>query len=281
MNKRNLQDLNIDNYVNWYKGLTTNIFVLDLKKNRRKRYYVASYYLFSRSLFNTQNKRSKEIELLFTEIANNLDNEIYKLEKCVIKVKDEPFYYIPTFEDWQTFDLLNRFDVLIENLNEKIKQSALPEIEVLKSELERKNSEDLELINYYENGTPFLNTLKENVFYIFSNEVSNINYCKYLVKRIDEIETKNTPESVIKFGLNWELEIWQLSELIKALCLKKAFGNVADTKVINEFEKFFNIALKSHYPNIDRLQDKKQTEYFTHELKTEIYNYLLTKKPTK
>lgn len=275
-----LQDYNIDNYVNWYRKLTVDIFTLDLKKERYKRLMLVSFSLNSRHIINQQNLRSKELEPVFKNAANKLDKEIKELDRWLLKINDLPFYYILTLDNWQIFDLLNNYEPLLEFINEKIKHSALPEIEVLKNELNKKNEEGLKLISYYKSGTPFIQK-DANVFdFEFSNEVSNINYCKYLDKRIKEIEFESVEGTKFNTGLKWCKEQWQLSELVKALHTVKAFGDVTENEVKKAFEKMLNVDLKRHYTNINDLQDKRPKVLFTSNLQDAINNYLKDKKAT-
>lgn len=267
--KRKLQDLDIDKYVSWYKDLSKKAHALEVWKDKRNRYILASFSLNIRNINDKKNEISIKVAAAFDEKAKRLQVQINEVNKYLGEIEGNKIYFIPSFNDWQAFDFLNNYSPLVDFINQKIENSALPEIEILKDELERKNNEDFKLLGYFESGTPFLYQNADAFKFIFANEVSNINYCRYLAKRIKELEHENSETIPV---LKWDLNKKKLSELIKALHCTKAFGDVTETKIKDAFEKMFTIDLQRHFTNVNELQDKKVTGLYTTELKEAIKN---------
>lgn len=261
MEKLNLQDFRINNYINWYKKLSTDVFLLDLKKERHKRYSTISFILKIHNLKYPNPRNEKNSNECF-ERAKKLETEIEEIEQYTTNAGKD-LYFIPEISEWVEFDSYRNtgLETLISFVTEKIERSAAPEIEIYKDELARKNAETLEYYTYLINGIPILKKAVENSkFWVFdfANEVSNIDYCIWL-------QSKTTPNNALSTKpeknkkLEWNGTQKEFSELVKALAIT-VFSGIPETEIISKFAPLISINDKPfntnrHTSNVNDLQD--------------------------
>lgn len=209
MSKIRLQDLNIDNYVTWYKGLTS----FYTKNKEIERFGAAMKYLIKRQeIYPDSCELSKRIYLSFGVAVVNLAKEtedVVERDKWFLKIDHKLLYFIPSVKDWQDFNFASQFayNQLLDRLKEKMAISVMPEVEILKGELDRMNGENLKLVDCFATATPLLFTNATAFEYDFANEVASINYCRYLSQRVSELEAENLPALKAAPQLKWNVPV--------------------------------------------------------------------------
>lgn len=197
MISENIIGLDIDKYVLRYKELCRE-FYAPVKKCDR--YYVASWYLFKRSVENSNNIFSSQLSELFKQKGDEIKAEyeiVYSQIGCKQKAELSekgklPFLFFPNEVEWLHFEEM-RYSYLKqdkENLAIKYKGSALPLIEFYKLQLANLlQVREIRFLDFYLNGQIFVES--ERVLLWFAFDVSLIDFAKHIQ---DEIR-KNVFES--------------------------------------------------------------------------------------
>lgn len=277
-----LQTLNIDNYVNWYKELSRKVEFATDNEWRINRYALTGWGLFMRSIHNEANVKSKELSERLMDESKQLSLKVEAVKKYMPDKEFSEIWFVPPVREWIHFDrVIDDFaNTPIEFITDKLKSAALPPIKILTEELERINQTEWNGAESVLNGHPFLKSAVEKEgegwgikFALF---VSDCYFAKWLASRIKELENP-APENAIR--LPWKGTAKDLSELIKALSLT-ALKGVQETEIIRLLGSVFDINGKPfngerHRININELQDKKPKDMFTAQLHKAINNFLM------
>lgn len=276
-----LQHLNIDNYINWYKELSRKVdFAID-NEWKIKRYLLTGWDLQARYIRNKANIKSKELSEKIMAESKILSERVKEVKEYMQGGIVYDLWFVPPFAEWIYYDqVINDFtNAPIEFITEKLKSAALPPIKILIEELERINQKEWDFSNNVMNGNPMVKAKvkdMEGSWGIgFAQFTSDCYYAKWLHNRIKELENQPT-ESVTR--LQWNGTGKDFSELIKALSLT-ALKGVQETEIIKILGSVFELKGKPfkadrHRININDLQDTKPSDLFTAKMNKEINNYL-------
>lgn len=266
-----LQNLDIDKYINWYKGLTA---IPELQK-KYERLCLISFRLHTRYAINTNNTLSLSTsERLLSDakaLGKQIDKYVQLTPEWYKKKGIKPVFFIPSNTDWFYFQTTREsfFNTSKEQFEDLKERSSLPENQLLKNEMGKVNSEDFKFIDYFTMANPLiLQGSKNSIIFDFANEVSIIDYCKWLDNRIKDIEAPNN--TALPF-LKWNLTGKDLSELIKALYLINAFDVRSENQITRAFATMTGEDLQRHSANISELSfSNDSTPLFTERLSKEI-----------
>lgn len=285
-----LQFLDIDKYISWYKEISKEVEYAKNNEWKVKHYAALSYDLHKRYWNNNKNLKSKELSEKALSIAKETEQRIKPVKEYMLQVPpdNKEVFYIPTLVEWAQFDgVINSFtDAPKQYTESKNKGAALPEIDRLKDELKRVNEDTKP--PYLENisqGIAIINGQKNGIFknwaFDFADFVSNVYYAKWLHEKIQELTPPDVSGSPV---LYWNLSQRELSELIKALYLCNAFKVKSESELVRTFETITKTNLRRHTANIDEIQDLQESELLTGKMSKEIESYIkakITKKPRK
>lgn len=196
-----LQNLDIDRYIDWYKQLSTDAELHEDNTLRYNRLCMLSYWLFRRHILDSKNIKSKTLADNFAAVALDLQRSIESIKQIALE-NGNKLYHFPASWEWNDFDRMRSSGLQssLDYLKEKVSQSALSELDILKEELQWRNEDGSDFWNYYTTGTPFLNNSSmgsnsESWAIMTGIDVSNIDYCRWIARRIKELESNKIEHS--------------------------------------------------------------------------------------
>lgn len=278
------QNLNIGNYVNWYRELSYKVAFATENEWRINRYIQTGWSLYARYTLNNENIKSKELSERLTAASKTLYQDVQEVKKYM-KSDDLPeIWYIPLVSEWIYFDSVTDdfTDVSITSVTNKLQSATLPPIKILKEELRRINEKEWMFTNNVLIDHPFYKSEieEEGEGWVtqFALFVSNCHFAKWLTERIKEQEAP-TPANIT--ALPWNGTEEDLSTLIKALSLT-ALKGVPENEIIELLGGIFDISGKPfneeiHRANLNELQEKKPDDLFTARLHNAINKFFADK----
>lgn len=268
-----LQNVDIDNYVNWYKELSYKVEYATAHEPRINRYIKTGWDLFVRYTRNNENTKSKELSEWLSAEAKSLYGDVQAVKRYM-KSDDLPdLWYVPTVSEWYQFDdvMADFTDDPTAAITEKLQSAAAP-ITVLKEALAGINKKEWFFTNMTVIDYPFylseIESQGDSWVTQFALFVKDCHFAKWLDCRIQEQEIQRLP---------WKGTTQDLSELIKALSLT-ALDGVQETEIVRLLGKVFNISWEPfddevHSKNMSELQDKKPEDMFTAQLHKAISKF--------
>ncbi|MBC9914786.1 hypothetical protein [Chitinophaga varians] len=268
-----LQHLDIDSYVNWYKELSYKLEYATANEPRINRYIRTGWDLFVRYTRNHENLKSKELSEWLSREARSIYEEVQKVKRYM-KSDDLPdLWYVPTVSAWYQFDdvMADFSDDPTAAIAEKLASAAAP-IALLKEELAGINKKEWFFTSMTVVDYPFyaseIESQGEGWVTQFALFVRDCHLAKWLYWRIQEQEIRRLP---------WNGTTQDLSELIKALSLTVLNG-VPETDIVRLLGNVFDMNWEPfndevHSKNISELQDKKPDDTFTAQLHQAINNF--------
>ncbi|NML38549.1 hypothetical protein HHL17_15170 [Chitinophaga sp. G-6-1-13] len=280
-----LQNLDIDNYVNWYKDLSYKVEFATANEWRINRYMHTGWSLYARYVRNNENIKSKELSEWLSSEAKSLYYNVQEVKKYMESDDLPRIWYVPPVSAWFHFDdVVEGFtDTPMASITDRLRSGALPPIKIFREELERINQKEWIFTNNVQISYPFYISDIENEgegwvtqFALF---VRDCQFAKLLASRIEELEG---PASGNTIRLPWQGTAEDLSELIKALSLT-ALKGVQETEIITVLGNVFNINDMPfndewYQVNINELLDKEPKNMFTAQLHQAINNFWMNDK---
>ena len=273
-----LQSLDIDKYINWYYNLSLEIELLPITKGNADRYAIASFYLFTRHVTDSNNKRSLALSEVFNSKAKQLQKRFDEF-KTYQAPEYKRAFFVPTYYAWDFIQHSRRSftDTDIKEYQEKKLHTPLPELVFLKHTLNKLNEErPVRFLEQYTNVRPLPpgTTLMDFIY-----DIHTIDFTKYLHTEINKLEATKS----VGTRLKWEGDKKDIAELIKALSLTVLAGT-PETEIVQVFEAAFSdnkgnpLDIKKRYEvNKNELQDRKPREMFIFRMSKAMEEFLKKK----